>query len=161
MTKPRARLSERASLSTHRHGLFPQDQLGNLITVTFNLDWKKRTFFTLPPKSQYPHSPTHCAWPSPVPAQPVPEVTLSTLINVQCMAENGRGKFGVPEEMISWGMTSWSGGWWGGRPWHWLESVQMAGRNGAVLIACLQISHIFILRSNTKCVPLLHRGGSL
>lgn len=53
--------------------------------------------------------------------------------------KNGKVKFAVPEEMISWAMTSWSGG--GGDLGAWLENVQMAGRNGGVLIACLQISH--------------------
>lgn len=37
-------------------------------------------------------------------------------------------------------MTSWAGGV-GEDHGAWLENVQMAARNGGLLIACLQISH--------------------
>lgn len=60
--------------------------------------------------------------------------------------------------MTSWyGMVGGCGGVGGGA---WLENVQMAGRNGGVLIACLQIGPVVSLQPQQSGAPE-YRGTRL
>lgn len=160
MTKSRAPYVRARLLSPHTgiHFLV-SSYLCNLIMVIFNLDWKRRTFFPLPKVPRLPFTHPLCVTQS-CPCAALPRGNPVRVDKCPQRSKKkkkkkiGKGKFAVPKEMISWGMTSWAGGA-GEDHGAWLENVQMAARNGGVLIACLQISRRLPAATEKLCSDTL------